>query len=127
MLKRLTGLPLRIAKRLAKKVQEQDAARYATDGPADDGEYLKDIPDDELADVDPKTLYVDRARGLLLSVGSAREDGMNIPMDELVVRLAEIPDGTDITVVGDSPDDALRAARFLLFRGFEPGRILVLR
>ena len=86
-----------------------------------------DIPDEELADVDPKSLYVATPRGLLLSVGSARDEGMNIPMDELVVRLAEIPDGTDITVVGDSPDDAMRAARFLLFRGFEPGRILVLR
>lgn len=127
MLKRLSGLPLRIAKRFAKKVQEQDAAKYATDGPAEDGDYQKDIPDEELADVDPKSLYVDTPRGLLLSVGSARDEGMNIPMDELVVRLAEIPDGTDITVVGDSPDDAMRAARFLLFRGFEPGRILVLR
>ncbi len=87
----------------------------------------KEIPEHELADVEPESLQVDTARGLLLSVGAPRGEGVHIPLDELVIRLAELPDGTDITVVGDTPADALRAARFLLFRGFEPGRVLVLR
>ena len=126
MLKRLSGLPLRLAKRLTKKVQEQDAARYADqhETTPKDG-YTKTIPEDELAPAED-VLRVDAPRGLILSIGSAPVDGMNIPLDQLVIRLAELPDGTDITVVGDSDDDALRAARFLLFRGFEPGRILVL-
>lgn len=126
MLKRFSGLPLRLAKRLAKKVQEQDAARYADQHEsAPKGGYTKAIPEEELAPPED-VVRVDAPRGLILSIGSAPVEGMNIPMDELVIRLAEIPDRTDITVVGDSDEDALRAARFLLFRGFEPGRILVL-
>ncbi len=128
MLKRLSGLPLKLAKRLARRVKEQDAARHASE-PAPQASLTKEIPDEELAEVDPKTLQVSTPRGLVLNVGSSsNEHGaeVRIPLDELVIRLAELPDGRDITVVGDNADDALRAARFLLFRGFEPGRILVL-
>ena len=126
MLKRLSGLPLRLAKRLARKVQDQDAARYAGQHEhAPKGGHTKAIPEEELAPPED-VVRVDAPRGLILGVGSAQVEGMNIPMDELVIRLAEIPDRTDITVVGDSDEDALRAARFLLFRGFEPGRILVI-
>lgn len=128
MLKRLSGLPLKLAKRLARRVQEQDAVRHAAEAPTQ-ASLTKEIPDEELAEVDPKTLLVSAPRGLVLNVGSSsKEHGpeVRIPLDELVIRLAELPDGRDITVVGDNTDDALRAARFLLFRGFEPGRILVL-
>ena len=46
----------------------------------------KEIPDHELADVEPESLQVDTARGLLLSVGAPQEEGVHIPLDELVIR-----------------------------------------
>jgi len=112
---------------MARRVQDRDAARHAVEPSAGPSYLTKEISEHELADVEPDSLLVDTPRGLLLSVGTPREEGVHIPLEELIIRLAELPDGTDITVVGDAPEDALRAARFLLFRGFEPGRVLVLR
>ncbi|MCK6523238.1 rhodanese-like domain-containing protein [Myxococcota bacterium] len=136
MFQKLKSLPLRVAKRVARAIQDQDARKYATPG-ADDGAstgpQVKDIPDTELADLPAEAVAYDAAtalgeRGLVfvdvrdLAAYQAGHipDAVHMPLGEVVYRLAELPPDARTLVYDDLGEaDALRATLFMRARGLE--------
>ena len=134
MFQKLKSLPLRVAKRVARAIQDQDAKRYAA--PASDdggGPQVKDIPDTELADLPAEAVAYDAAKAVTESglvfvdvrplaayrAGHA-PDAVHMPLGEVVYRLAELPPDARTLVYDDhGAADALRATLFMRARGLE--------
>ncbi|MCB9766269.1 MAG: rhodanese-like domain-containing protein [Alphaproteobacteria bacterium] len=134
MIGKLARLPLRMVKKVARRIQADDARRNAEAlsnapdapraarrGPA--------IPEHELADLDPAeiTLPATQLMGddavCFVDVrpadagGPGLPDAMRIPVEELVIRLAELPAGQRVVVFDGGDGVAERAALFLRNRG----------
>lgn len=134
MFGKLSKLPLRLAHRVARRIQDQDARRQA-DARADEAPEPdapgRGIPAHELADLperevsvsaaevvgDAEVCFVDLRSAAAWRAG--RVDGaVHLPLSELVIRLAELPWTGRVVVYGDG-GDALTAALFLRHRGLD--------
>lgn len=143
MIGKLTGLPLRAAKRIARLIQEQDARRHAGAdpgvgpgaAPAAAAPSADTIPEHELPpDLGPQAVALDmaglRALGaeLCLLDVRAREPflaghargALHMPEREVLIRLAELPPDVPVVVIDDGQSGgAARAALFMRGRGLE--------
>ena len=135
MFQKLKSLPLRVAKRVARAIQDQDAKRYAapSSDDGDTGPQVKDIPDTELADLPAEAVAYDPARALTesgLVFVDVRDlpsykaghlpDAVHMPLGEVNYRLAELPPDARTLVYDDHGEaDALRATLFMRARGLE--------
>lgn len=139
MIEKLTGLPLRVAKRVARLIQDQDARQHAETVERERAEAASapivsrdQIPDHELPDMPPEAVAIDAARARALPglcvvdvrplaryrAGHAR-GAIHMPGAELLFRLAELPPDVPVVVMDDGGDEANRAARFMRGRGLE--------
>lgn len=137
MIGKLTGLPLRAAKRIARLIQEQDARRHAQDVERERAEATPEpvreqIPAHELPDLPPSAVALDMAQLRALPSpcvvdvrGAARwaaghpRGAVHMPEVEVLIRLAELPPDVPVVAVDDGDGAAVRAALFMRGRGLE--------
>ncbi len=133
MLKSIARLPFRLAKVIARKIQEEDAefyekhkAQYESRGKV----ARERIPEHELADLPPEEVMIHplRARDLkpfwvdvrdASSWGDERIAGAeHMRAVDLMIRLAELPSDEPLVCYCDDGSEALTATLFLRRRGF---------
>ncbi len=133
MFQKLKSLPLRVAKRVARAIQDQDAKQYAAPSSDDGGPQVKDIPDTELADLPAEAVAYDAekavsesgivfvdVRPLAAYQAGHVPDAVHMPLGEVNYRLAELPPDARTLVYDDEGEaDALRATLFMRARGLE--------
>ncbi len=140
MLKTLTDLPLRLARYVGRRIQEDDAqaqAEAAAREAANQTTVVKDtIPDHELADIPAEQLamsadelqgckgpYLD-VRAAELYKGGHLPGAIHMPLVEVMIRLAELPPQGLLVCYDDTGDNGLKAALFLRRRGFDEVKFL---
>lgn len=132
MFGKLANLPLRVARRVARVIQEQDARKYAAPepapaepvraGPAIDPLELADLPAESV------TLPVAKLRDASVCYVDVRENpstsgitgAIRMPLREVTIRLAELPPDERVAVYDESGGEAaLTAVLFMRARGLE--------
>jgi rhodanese-related sulfurtransferase len=140
MLKTLTDLPLRLARFVGRRIQEDDAqaqAEAAAREAANQKTVIKDtIPDHELAELPPeqlartsesllgKDVYFLDVRATELYRGGHLPGALHMPLVDVMIRLAELPPEGLLVCYDDTGDDGLKAALFLRRRGFDEAMFL---
>ncbi|MCB9741627.1 MAG: rhodanese-like domain-containing protein [Alphaproteobacteria bacterium] len=138
MFGRLTKLPFKVAHSLARRIQEKEEARQAEllaeRGAEESAEAARSgppIPTRELAELSADEVSMSAADALAegVSVVDVRRqaagdapavpEATRIPLEDLMIRLAELPAGARLVTLDETGEDALTAALFLRNRGFE--------
>lgn len=133
MLKSIARLPFRLAKVIARKIQEEDAAFYEKHKAQYEsrGKVAKErIPEHELADLPPEEVSMHPLKAHDLQPfwvdvrdasawGAERIHGAeHMRAVDLMIRLAELPSDEPLVCYCDDGSEALTATLFLRRRGF---------
>lgn len=132
MFGKLAKLPLRVAHRVARVIQEQDARKHAAPpsapaaparvGPAIDPGELADLPADAVSL--PPSELIGRSVCFVDLRENASTPGVpgaiRMTLREVTIRLAELPPDERVAVYDETGgDDALTAVLFMRARGLE--------
>ncbi len=133
MIGRFVNLPFKVLSSVARVVQERDAAQWQKNSAAREqetnssGSVSIDVPED--FDPGPIRIQAKKARtgqSVIVDIGTAEEwaaghpaGAAHIPAAEIDIRLAELPPGVRIVVVGRTSAESQRVVRFLRHRGLD--------